>query len=367
MNTNTTSLNNYQTDLYQVDLYADDTTFVNHNTYNDHFDEEAQTAYYEERFQLNGGERQPRHRKKKANHRPKKTQAQILQEIAETTGLERGFETTYSQTRYEETFLLNSVRLFYEEELISDILAQVKGGKEASVYRCEATPATGVKLLAAKVYRPRQFRNLRNDKMYREGRKLMSPTGGPVEKVDSRTRRALKNKSSYGAQVSHTSWLMHEFATLEKLYNAGAAVPKPYTASENAILMGYVGDAGVAAPTLQEVSMDRDEAHELFQEVIRNIELMLAFDLIHGDLSAFNILYWEGQITLIDFPQVVSTAGNPNARQILQRDVQRVCEYFENQGVLCDARALSNRLWYQHAKVGDRDRLADFSRATLEE
>jgi len=78
---------------------------------------------------------------------------------------------TYAPARFEEVWLRASLASFYEEEWISDVLALVKGGKEANVYRCRAHPNTGEQFLAAKVYRPRQFRNLRNDKRYREGRR----------------------------------------------------------------------------------------------------------------------------------------------------------------------------------------------------
>jgi RIO kinase 1 len=106
-----------------------------------------------------------RKRKTKVRHTPKKSDAQILAEIASTMGLEGGFNTTYQPARYEEGWLLDSLETFFEQEFISDVLTNVKGGKEASVYCCEAHPITGMPLLAAKVYRPRMFRNLRNDKM----------------------------------------------------------------------------------------------------------------------------------------------------------------------------------------------------------
>ena len=51
---------------------------------------------------------------------------------------------------------------------------------------------------------------------------------------------------------------------------------------------------------------------------------MLAHGLIHGDLSAYNILSWEDQITLIDFPQVIYAVSNRNARAIFGHDVRRV-------------------------------------------
>jgi len=70
--------------------------------------------------------------------------------------------------------------------------------------------------------------------------------------------------------------------------------------------------------------------------------------IIHGDLSAYNILYWEGGITLIDFPQVVSPTGNRNAFAIFSRDVTRLCEYFAKQGVDSNPRKIALDLWTRH-------------------
>jgi RIO kinase 1 len=58
------------------------------------------------------------------------------------------------------------------------------------------------------------------------------------------------------------------------------------------------------------------EAQQLFEETLRTIELMFAHGWIHGDLSAYNLLYWDGKITLIDFPQVSFVATNRNARPL---------------------------------------------------
>ncbi len=73
--------------------------------------------------------------------------------------------------------------------------------------------------------------------------------------------------------------------------------------------------------------------------------------MIHGDLSAYNILYWEGKITLIDFPQVSNIETNSNAYFILERDITRTCEYFARQGLHRDAAVIMDRLWqrYGHA------------------
>jgi RIO kinase 1 len=163
--------------------------------------------------------------------------------------------------------------------------------------------------------------------------------------------RAIGKKTAFGAQVSHTSWLMYEFTTLGRLFRDGAAVPEPISAGENALLMTYIGDEVRGAPTLNEISLPRDVAAALFQEALRNIEVMLQHGLIHGDLSAYNILYWDGRITLIDFPQVTSSEGNSNAFKILQRDVTRICEYFAAQGVPSDPDDLVNALWAKYADM----------------
>jgi RIO kinase 1 len=237
-----------------------------------------------------GGRRQ---RKPPVARRPKRSQQEIVADLADASGLEAGFNITYKPARYEEAWLLSSLRGFYDQHLISDVLAQVKGGKEASVYRCVAHPSTGMDLVAAKVYRPRQFRNLSNDKMYREGRAILTSDGRPVKETDHRTMRAIGKKTAFGVQVAHTSWLMYEFTTLGRLFRAGAAVPEPVSAGENAILMAYYGDDVRAAPTLNEISLPRDEAAALFQETLRNVDLLLQHGLIHGDLSAFYLLYWD--------------------------------------------------------------------------
>ena len=330
-------------------------------------------AYYVDKYESYEAQFDPvrtdrkarRSRKPKARHTPKKPNGAVVAELVdETAELEGGFTTTYRPSFYEAEWLLSSLRPFYDQALISDVLALVRGGKEASVYRCAAYPGTGETFLAAKVYRPRMFRSLSNDKMYREGREMLTPEGRPVGRQADRVARAVGKKTAYGVQVAHTSWLMYEYTSLERLYQAGAAVPRPFAAAENAILMSYLGDADMPAPTLQEVSLEPDEAALLFREVLRNVELMLQHDLIHGDLSAYNLLYWAGddapgKITLIDFPQVVNSRTNPKAHFIFRRDIARVCDYFSRQGVKCHPAAIAEELWYRYGAPTFDDPAAD--------
>ncbi|MFP4322423.1 MAG: RIO1 family regulatory kinase/ATPase [Anaerolineales bacterium] len=334
-----------------------------HHAYDDPYDD-----YAADFDPMQVDRRARRRRKPKARHTPKRSAAEIIETLAdETEGLEGGFQTTYQPAQHEAVWLYDSLRTFYDQALITDVLAVVKGGKEASVYRCAAHPSTGETLLAAKVYRPRMFRNLRNDARYKQGRDILSAEGHQVKQNERRIMKAVGKKSAFGESIAHTSWLMHEFTTLQHLHALGASVPRAVMAGNNAILMQYLGDERQAAPTLNRVTLTPDEAQRLFEATLRNIALLLGEGLVHGDLSAYNILYWEGTIKLIDFPQVVYAPENDDAYAILARDVQRVCEYFAGQGVACDSQAETNRLWA--GVVGDQyeNRAADFSRAALPE
>jgi RIO kinase 1 len=273
------------------------------------------------------------------------------------------FDFTYQASRHERQWLLQSLGNFYEHHWIRDVLRQVKGGKEASVYLCESQTgesdnlySAGLalpELLAAKVYRPRMLRSLKNDALYRENRGDLDAEGHEI--MDHRMLRAIQKRTAFGQELRHTSWLEHEYTALQALTRAGADVPVPYASESNAILMTYIGEDGLPAPTLASVHLTRTEAEALFQRTLRNIEIMLSQDIIHGDLSAFNILYWDGAITLIDFPQVVHPEQNRSAFRIFERDVVRICEYFQRQGVRTQPRRLAADLWtsYQHSLLPD--------------
>ena len=324
---------------------------------------EAVLAYYNQKFSLPHQRTYTKPPKPSNQEEKMERERELVDTVTADRGIALGLEITYTPARFEAEWLHDSLRNFFDLDLITDVLAQVKGGKEASVYRCLPHPTIDAEWLAAKVYRPRQFRNLRNDAMYREGRQILTDEDGkPADPKDDRIIRAIGKKSAFGVQVQHTSWLMYEYTTLQKLYAAGAAVPQPVAVDQNAILMGYVGDGSRGAPTLHEAVLNPAEAAPLFQETLRNIEIMLTQGYVHGDLSAYNILYWEGKITLIDFPQVTDAQANRNARKILSRDVQRVCEYFGQYGVPCNASAITEKLWARYAAPDPMNYLADMSK-----
>src|SRR5688572_15541932 len=125
--------------------------------------------------------------------------------------------TTYVPSRFEEGWLLRALGEWFADGTLTDLLYAVRGGKEANVYCCRGGPGLDGRLVAAKVYRPRKFRELSNDAMYREGRGLLDETGKARKGRDRRIRRAVDKGTRAGKRASHTSWVMHEYVALQAL------------------------------------------------------------------------------------------------------------------------------------------------------
>jgi RIO kinase 1 len=255
--------------------------------------------------------------------------------------LERSW--TYAPTKQEQVYLNEALGSFFEDQWLIDVLYKVRVGKEATCYCCRAHPDTGCDLVAAKVYRPRQFRAMRNDWYYRIGRTMETPDNSVAYR--GRVLRALKKHTRFGKRVENLSWCSHEMQLLRDLHADGADVPKPLASGESALLMEYFGDETRGAPTLHMVALEPDEARALFERVFANVEQMLRRYMIHADLSAHNILWWDGEIRVIDWPQAVQADQHPGAFELLARDVTRVCQYFERQGVESDPIGLATDLW----------------------
>ena len=222
--------------------------------------------------------------------------------------------------------------------LISEVLGVVKSGKEATVYLCE-TPEGG--LLAAKVYRSRQVRQFANAAAYGEGRS---------RGVARRDALAMTKQSRVGREMAFGRWVSEEFATLTALHAAGVAVPKPYAMSDSVIVMEYIGDEDEPAGPLAAARLDRAEADRVFGVLMRQVEMMLACDRVHGDLSAYNVLYRDGEVRIIDFPQAVDARFNSNALSLLERDIENLCGHFARLGVRADGYGIARRLWSRYLR-----------------
>ena len=250
------------------------------------------------------------------------------------------------------TLEMPELELFIDELWITDVLYELKSGKEATAFCCSGGPTSGLDLIAAKLYRPIETRGFRNDNTYQAGR---------WDAYDRRTKAAVASKSKTGLEMRFSSWVEHEYRTLEMLHEAGTAVPRPVTKSTDVILMEFIGDEGGPAPALKDVRLDPAEARGHFELLMRDIETWLACGRIHGDLSPYNILYWEGRLVTIDFPQAANPDSNPNAYDLLERDLANVCRYFEKHGVRADPSRIAGDLWTRY-RFGELRREREMAR-----
>jgi RIO kinase 1 len=208
-------------------------------------------------------------------------------------------------------------------------LGVLKAGKESEVYLVSRTGPTRTCLLAEKRFKPRLQRGFRNDYLY------VGVWGEGTRHED----RAMKKRTRFGQEHLHARWIAHEWSTLVRLHAAGVTVPPPVEQVEDGYRMAFIGDGDRAAPRLSEVDLDLDTARRVWRQVQGEIRRMLEVDVVHSDLSAFNILWWRDRPVIIDLSQSVDAITHPAARELLARDVERTAGYFRRLGVSIDVDA----------------------------
>lgn len=204
-----------------------------------------------------------------------------------------------------------ALQALIDDGVIDEVLRPLKSGKEAAVY----VVRSGDDVRCAKVYKDMAQRSFQQRVQYQEGRKVRG----------SREARAIGKATKYGRKQQETAWKNAEVDALYLLRDAGVRVPEPYGYYHGVLVMELVTDAdGFSAPRLGEVELTPGQAREFHAVLIRQVVRMLCCGLIHGDLSQYNVLVGPDGPIVIDFPQVVSAAGNNAARRMLLRDVNNL-------------------------------------------
>jgi RIO kinase 1 len=162
---------------------------------------------------------------------------------------------------------------------------------------------------------------------------------------DGKAKRAVRAKSEFGRKVQYATWLQQEWEVMKHLARAGADVPAPLAVGERALLMPFLGDEDGPAPMLYEVRLDRADVVRVVDTLLDNIELMLDAQVVHGDLSPYNIMYVNEQPIIIDLPQAVDPRLNRNGCTLLTRDVDHVCAWAARYGVTRPAGRIAAQLW----------------------
>ncbi|HET9880069.1 MAG TPA: RIO1 family regulatory kinase/ATPase [Candidatus Limnocylindria bacterium] len=214
----------------------------------------------------------------------------------------------------------------------------LKSGKEAEVFLVERRFASGPRLLAHKRYRPRypakgelRERGFSNSTAYR---------GDAVYKagwfLPRRDKKAVMGGSRYGHQLAAKLWPAQEWAMLRRAWDAGVSVPYPVERTDEGLLMEFIGTEERAAPKLAEARLSADELPSAWEQLVESVRALTAAGLVHADLSAYNLLWWEGRLVVIDLPQAVEFTTNTDAFDLLHRDLANVGDWFGKRGMALD-------------------------------
>jgi len=221
--------------------------------------------------------------------------------------------------KFENSDLNELSKLGFLDALISGI----KTGKEASVFLGKNSDG----FVAVKVYTDLRVRSFKRDSSYREGRFI----------GDARIEKAIEQGSQKGLNAHQILWVQEEFRQMKHLYWDGVKVPKAIAVNGISLVMEFIGDEdGNPAPRISDLKMEKDEADEAFRQSVQNLKLIVKSGRVHGDYSAFNILWHNEKAVIIDFPQVIEFKNNPNADAFLERDVHSLCKSFRKHGVKAD-------------------------------
>jgi RIO kinase 1 len=201
------------------------------------------------------------------------------------------------------------------EGVLSEVVARLKSGKEAEVY----VVRYGAKVVAAKVYKDRAHRSFKNNADYKEGRSVRN----------TRSQRAMARGSKFGRAAAEDAWKTAEVDALYKLHAAGVRVPTPVMYLDGVLLMELVLDAeGEAAPRLIDVGLTPQQANAAYMDMLGQLVRILSCELIHGDLSPYNVLWGASGPTIIDFPQIISASHNSRSEVFFMRDARNILGHF---------------------------------------
>ena len=224
-----------------------------------------------------------------------------------------------------------------DDGIIDAVLRPLKSGKEAAVYVVQR----GEEVLCAKVYKDMAQRSFQARVQYQEGRKVRG----------SRAMRAMGKATKFGRKEQETAWKNTEVDALYTLHDAGVRVPNPHGYFHGVLLMELVtDDEGYSAARLGEVDLSAEQARWYHAELMRDVVRMLSLGLIHGDLSEYNVLVTGQGPVIIDFPQVVSAAGNNAARDMLLRDVHNIRDSLARSAPELKATHYGEEMWALYEK-----------------
>ena len=144
----------------------------------------------------------------------------------------------------------------------------------------------------------------------------------------------MTNRSSVGREMIATQWANAEFSALCQFHLAGVPVPYPVQVLGTEVLLEFIGSSdGTAAPRLAETRPGPAELTGLWDQMVQALVALARDGLAHADLSAYNVLVYDGRLVMIDLPQVVDVIANPRGAFFLTRDAENIGRWFGHHGL----------------------------------
>jgi len=212
----------------------------------------------------------------------------------------------------EEVFDQSTLMIIYHflsSGVINDLNGVVSAGKEARVYW--GTTKEGEQR-AVKIY-------LTSSAEFKKGMMMYIEGDYRFKNVKHDTRSLI------------STWAQKEFRNLDAANKVKIRVPKPIAIDRNVLVMEFIGKDGVSAPRLKEVPPKDPE--KAYKQVITYMKrLYQKAELVHGDLSEYNLMFWKGKLVMFDMSQSVPIS-HPLAQELLNRDISNVNRFFSRQGI----------------------------------
>ena len=129
------------------------------------------------------------------------------------------------------------------------------------------------------------------------------------------------------------TWAEKEMRNLKRLHVAGVPCPQPYLLKQHVLVMDFLGEDGWCAPRLKDATLTPTELNDCYRTVVLDMRRMYhECNLVHGDLSEYNLLWHRGRAVIIDVSQSVEHA-HPYATDFLKKDISNITEFFGRNGV----------------------------------
>ncbi|MFH7880949.1 MAG: serine protein kinase RIO [Candidatus Aenigmatarchaeota archaeon] len=139
------------------------------------------------------------------------------------------------------------------------------------------------------------------------------------------------------------NWAKREFKNMKIAFENGVNCPEPIAIYNNVLVMSFIGENGIPAPTLEQAKNEDLDWDVLYKQIIEEIRKMVNADLIHSDLSSYNILVYD-KAYIIDFSHAV-TKRHPLSFEFLKRDVENINDFFKKKGVEVDENFVESLRW----------------------